>query len=169
MNVMEAILTRRSIRKYTGVLVSKDEIRQVIKAGAHAPSAMNLQPWNFFVVTEPALLQQLSDSHPYAKMMPQAGCCIVVCADKEKQSILGYAAEDCSAAIQNMLLAAKSMGLGTVWCGVYPMQARVDSVHELLQLPESIVPIGLVALGHPAEERQIEDRYDEKKVHWNQW
>ncbi len=169
MNVMDVILTRRSIRKYTGVVVSEDEIRQVIKAGVHAPSAMNLQPWSFVVVIDPTLLQQLADTHPYAKMVPQAGCCIVVCADKEKQPILGFAAEDCSAAIQNMLLAAKSMELGTVWCGVYPVPARVDTIHELLKLPETIVPIGLVVLGHSAEDRQIQDRYDESKVHWNKW
>ncbi len=169
MDTMQTILSRRSIRKYTGEVVSQEEIQTILRAAMHAPTAMNLQPWHFVVMKKPEVLQAMADSHPYAKMLPKAGCGVVVCADITKQPQVGYAVEDCSAAIQNMLLAAKSMGLGTVWCGLYPMEARVTAVVSVLNLPENIVPVGLVVIGHGAEERTIPDRYEEYRVHFDRW
>jgi len=169
MEVMDAILTRRSIRQYTGELATETEIRQILRAGSHAPSAHNRQPWHFVVLQEQEKLQQIAGMHPYAKMMPDAGTCIIVCGDKERQSETGFLAEDCSAAIENMLLAAHGMDLGTVWCGLHPISRLKDAIRVILSLPETIIPIGMIALGHGAEERSVGDRYDESKVHWGKW
>jgi nitroreductase len=169
MDAMEAILTRRSIRRYTGEPVTDDEIRQVIKAGAHAPSASNRQPCHYMVIRNPELIQRIAEFHPYAKMAPQAGSCIVVCGDAERQETVGFLVEDCSAAIENMLLAARSMGLGTVWCGLHPVEKLTDAMRSFLSLPDNIIPVGLVVIGHGAEERAVNDRYDEARVHWDKW
>lgn len=169
MDTMEAILTRRSIRQYTGEPVSEGEIRKIIRAGAHAPSANNRQPWHFVVIRDPELILRVAEVHPYAKMAPQAGSCIVVCGDSERQEEVGFLVEDCSAAIENMLLAARSMGLGSVWCGLHPIKKLTDAMRGFLSLPDNIIPVGLVVVGHGAEDRKVNDRYDEAKVHWDKW
>ena len=169
MDAMEAILTRRSVRQYTGEPVKDEEIRQVIKAASHAPSAHNRQPWHFVVVRDPELIHRVAEVHPYAKMAPQAGSCIVVCGDTTCQEDVGFLVEDCSAAIENMLIAARSMGLGTVWCGLHPIRKLTDAMRAFLSLPETIIPVGLVVIGHAVETRIAKDRYDEAKVHWDKW
>lgn len=169
MNVLEAIFSRRSIRKYTGELVAEDDIKTILKAGFCAPSAMNLQPRHFVVLRDSNILKSIAEIHPYAKMLTQSGCGILVCGDKTKQPEVGYIVEDCSASIQNMLLAAHGLGLGAVWCGVYPREERVKSIAQLLKLPENIVPVGLVVVGHKDETKEPNDRYDEAKVHFDKW
>jgi len=169
MDVMEAILTRRSIRKYTGEPVSEQDLNTVLRAGSYAPSAHNHQPWRFVVVRNPERLKVIAESHRYAKMLPEAGCGIVVCGDKTVQNKVGFLVEDCSAAIQNMLLAAHGLGLGTVWCGLYPVPRLTRVMAEILSLPAAIIPVGLVALGHKAEDRQVGERFDPSKVHYEGW
>ncbi len=169
MDIMEAIRTRRSIRKYTGEPVSDDALRDIIRAGCYAPSAHNRQPWQFVVCRDSATLDKIAEVHPYGKMVPQAGSCIVVCGDTSKQEVVDFLTEDCSAAIENMLLAARGMGLGTVWCGLHPIVRLKDAIRGFLSLPESIIPIGLVVVGHADESRTVSDRYDPGKVHWEQW
>jgi len=169
MDVLQAIFTRRSIRKFTGEPVSDEDMQTLLKAGFSAPSAHNYQPWHFVVVKNPSALEQIAAKHPYAKMLPQAGCCIIVCGDEEKQNMKGLLIEDCSAAIQNILLAAHGIGLGAVWCGLYPIPQLTKVVAETINLPEKIEPIGMVVVGHKVEERPSEDRYDQTKVHYDQW
>jgi nitroreductase len=169
MEVIEAILTRRSIRKYTGEPVSEEDVKTVLCAGSYAPSAHNLQPFRFIVVRDAEKLQLIAEKHRYAKMLPSAGCCIVVGGDKTVQKKVGFLVEDCSAAIQNMLLAAHGLGLGTVWCGLYPVPRLTKVVSTILQLPQEIVPVGLIALGHKAEDRQVGERFDPSKVHYESW
>lgn len=169
MNVVEAIFTRRSIRKYTGEPISKENMEILLKAGAAAPSAHNSQPWHFVVVKDPAKLKEIAEKHPYAKMLPQAGCCIIVCGDKEKQSRTGFLLEDCSAAIQNILLAAHGIGLGAVWCGLHPVPQLTQLASEVIQLPSTIEPVGMVVVGHKAEEKGPANRFDESKIHHDQW
>lgn len=169
MNVLEAIFTRRSIRKFTGEPIDETDLKTILKAGFSAPSAMNLQPWHFVVVRNDKVLKGITEVHPHAQMILQAGCGILVCGDKEKQSEIGYITEDCSAAIQNMLLAAHGLGLGAVWCGVYPREQRMKGFAQLLKLPEAIIPIGLMVLGHKNENKEPVDRYDETKVHFDKW
>jgi len=169
MDVIEAILTRRSVRRYTGEPITDEQLRQVLRAGCYAPSAHNGQPWQFVVLRSPETLGALASVHPYAKMAPQAGTAVVVCGDSSRQKTEGFLVEDCSAAIENMLLAARSLGLGSVWCGIHPVTKLVNTVRTLLALPQGILPIGLVVLGHSAEDRAVEERFDEAKVHWEKW
>lgn len=169
MTVMEAILTRRSIRRYTGVPVSEDLLNQVLRAGCYAPSAHNGQPWHFVVLRRPEALEVLASVHPFAKMAPAAGTAIAVCGDLRRQKTEGFLVEDCSAAIENMLLAAHSLGLGAVWCGIHPVPKLVRAVRDLLALPPAVLPVGLVVLGHPAESRSVDERFDPDKVHHEAW
>lgn len=169
MDILDAIFTRRSIRKFTGEQVSEEALKTILKAGFSAPSAHNHRPQHFVVVREKSLLESIAGFHPYAKMLPGAGCGIIVCGDSEKQKATGFLVEDCSASIQNMLLAAHGLGLGAVWCGLYPITELTESVAKLLKLPSSIIPVGLIALGHKDQEREAPDRYEDSKVHFEQW
>jgi nitroreductase len=169
MDVLEAIFTRRSIRKYTGQPVSEADLHTILRAGCYAPSANNHQPWHFVVVRDCNTLQAFAEEHPFAKMMPQAGCCIVVCGDDQKQTRLGFLIEDCSAALQNILLAAHGLGLGAVWCGLYPDEPRMAAISRLLGLPAHLHPVGMLALGHKAEDPQTGERFDPAKVHFEKW
>ena len=121
------------------------------------------------IIRECTTLEAIAAKHPYAKMLPQAGCCIVVCGDKERQGTTGFLIEDCSAAIQNMLLAAHASGLGAVWCGLYPVPQLTRLVAGLLLLPSSIIPVGMVALGHKLEDRTTGERFDPSRVHHESW
>ncbi|NLM11419.1 MAG: nitroreductase family protein [Clostridiaceae bacterium] len=169
MNVIDAILTRRSIRRFTGQVISDEQLELLLKAGFQAPSAHNLQPWHFIIVKEKENLEKISSSHPYAKMLPQAGCGIIVCGDVKKEPNEGFLAEDCAAAIQNILLAAHGTGLGAVWCGLYPNTDRTTVISSILKLPENIIPVGLIAVGYPNEEKTAQDRYDSTRIHYETW
>lgn len=169
MDVLQAIYTRRSIRKFTGEPISEEHMEKLLKAGFCAPSAHNLQPSHFIVIKNPATLEYIANMHPYAKMLPQAGCCIVVCGDEKVQKTRGLLIEDCSAALQNILLAAHGLGLGAVWCGLHPDPELTKIIAVSNKLPENIEPIGMVVVGHKAEDRAPADRYDKARVHFEQW
>jgi nitroreductase len=169
MDILEAIYTRRSIRKYTGEPVSEQELETVLRAGFHAPSAHNLKPVDFIVIKDKNKFERIANFHPYAKMLPQAEVCIIVCGDQKKQEMTGFLIEDCSAAIQNILLAAHGIGLGAVWCGLYPVVELTTPMKEVCSIPEDFIPVGMIVLGHKGEEKKVFDRYDATKVHYDQW
>ncbi|CCQ92806.1 putative NADH dehydrogenase/NAD(P)H nitroreductase [[Clostridium] ultunense Esp] len=169
MNVLEAIMTRRSIRKFTGEPISEEDLKTILKAGFQAPSAHNFQPREYVVVRDQEKIQKITEFHKYAKMLPKAGCGIIVCGDREKQPEIGFLVEDCSASIQNMLLAAHGLGLGAVWCGLYSVEKLTKAMAEVLELPEHIIPIGMVVVGVKDEEKDSVDRYDESKIHYDRW
>lgn len=169
MDVMEAIMTRRSIRKYTGEAISEENLEKVLKAGFQAPSAHNFEPREYVVVRDKEVIEKIVEFHKYTKMLPKAGCGIIVCGDKEKQKETGFLVEDCSAAIQNMLLAAHGLGLGAVWCGIYSVEKLTKGMTDLLELPDHIIPVGMVVLGEKDEEKKAADRYEESKIHINKW
>jgi len=169
MDILEAIFTRRSIRRFTGEPVGEDHLKLLMKAGFSAPSAHNFQPRNFVVVRDKNILEAIAEAHPYAKMLPQAGCGIIVCGDKKKQGSTSFILEDCSASIENMLLAAHGIGLGAVWCALYPVKQVIKTVTKFLNLPSNIIPVGMVVVGHKNEEKAPADRYDESKIHYEQW
>lgn len=169
MDVISAILTRRSIRKFSGVIIKEEELKTILEAGFSGPSAHNLRPMNFIVINEEAQLKAIGDFHPYAKMLPQAGCGIVVCGDIKRQKLEGFLVEDCSSAIENMLLAAHGLELGAVWCGIFPVKELTDGFTKLLNLPENIIPVGMVVVGNKKEDVAPLNRYDEVKVHYNNW
>lgn len=166
---MEAILNRRSIRKYTEEKVSIEDIKTLLKSGMQAPSAGNSQPWDFIVVDDKNLLEEVTKIHKYSHMLPKASHGIVVCAVPNREIHKGYWVQDCSAVIENILIKATDMGLGTVWLGVYPEEDRVSGMRQIFNVPEDIVPFAIIAVGYPAEEKKFQDRYDESKIHINKY
>jgi nitroreductase len=168
MEAMEAILTRRSIRKYTTRPVAEQLIKHLLEAAMCAPSARNQQSWQFLVIRERAKLDRLHEVHPN---VPSAGAplAILVCGDLSVEASPGFWVQDCSAAVENLLLAAHASGLGAVWSGVYPREERVAAVRALFELPEHIMPLAVLAIGYPAEEKGRQERYDSKKVHFDRW
>jgi len=164
--LIQTIFARRSIRKYTHEPVSEADVKTLLEAAMAAPSASNLKPWHFIVVTERQTLDNLAEAHPHGKMLFQAPLCIGVCGDPAASR---YWAQDCSAATENLLLAATALGLGAVWLGVYPREERVAAVRQVLGIPETIVPLNLISIGHPAEEKEPRTQYDEARVHREGW
>ncbi len=169
MNVLDAIHTRRSIRKYLAKSVPEELIQKLLAAAMQAPSACNQQPWQFIVIDDRDLLTTIPNFMPYAAMAAHAPCAILVCGDLDSEQSEGYWAVDCSAATQNLLLAAHALDLGACWCGVYPRQVRMNALRELLGLPQTVLPHSLVVLGYPAEQAPPEDRYRSQRVHHNRW
>ena len=151
MDAIKAILTRRSIRKYNDKAVSPELVKQLLESGMHAPTARNIQPWHFIVVDEREMLDKLSVAHPYAKMLREATLAILVCGDKNLQEADGYIVQDCSAATQNIMLAAHALGLGSVWLGMYPREERMREVGRLLEIPGHIIPVSLISIGYPSD------------------
>lgn len=161
------ILARRSVRAYTPEPVSDEHIEVLLKAAMAAPSANNRRPWHFVIITQRATLNALAEGLPYAKMLFQAPLCIAVAGDPSLSET--YWVQDCSAATENLLLAATGLGLGSVWLGIYPRQERVKLVREVLQIPEPVTPLCLVAVGHPAERPPARTQYDPARVHRERW
>jgi len=170
MEVLQAITTRRSIRKYTDEPVSDEALRTLLNAALCAPTARNLRPWHFLVLRDAEQRSKILSFHPYASMVAQKeAVVIVVCGDLNRQPSKEYCAEDCSAAVQNILLAAHGMGLGAVWMGMYPNEDRVSGAHEAFGIPQDMLPAAMVCIGHPAERRDVPDRYEEERIHWGEW
>lgn len=169
MNVLDAIFTRRSIRSFTGEIISDQDLATILKAGFQAPSAHNRQPREYIVIKDEEILNKIPTFHPYTKMLPKAKCGIVVCGNKEKQSKEGFLALDSAASMQNMLLAAHGLGLGAVWCGLYPVPELMEPMSELLGLPEEIIPISMVVVGVKDKDSKSIDRYNEKNIHYDKW
>ncbi|MBA7668233.1 5,6-dimethylbenzimidazole synthase [subsurface metagenome] len=168
MDVMEAIFTRRSIRKYTKQPVSDEVLKELLETAMCAPSAGNRQPWHFIVINDRKVIDEIPKYHQYAQMLEEAAVAIVVCCDVTlERSGLGF--EDCSAATQNILLAAHAKGLGAVWLGISLAGPVAAATKKLLNLPENINPVSIISIGYPAEEKPRQDRYQAARVHYNQW
>jgi len=169
MDILEAILTRRSIRQYQDLPVPEDLIEKLLRAAMSAPSARNGQPWQFVVITDRQILRQVPIINPYATMAEYAPLAILICADTRLDQAPWYWPVDCAAAAENMLLAVHGLGLGAVWTGVWPRQQRMDGFHHLLNLPKPVLAHSLIVLGYPAEHVSSEDRYHPDRVHRNGW
>ena len=166
---MQNILTRRSIRKFKSNHVTDEMIDQILKAAMAAPSAANKQTWEFIIVKDRKVLDSIPDVHPYSKMSQEAPVAILVCGNTQRSDERGFWVQDCAAASQNILLAANSLGLGSVWCGVYPVEDLVKSFREKFELPDHIYPVSFIPIGFPAEEKRPSNRYDENKIHHEKW
>lgn len=169
METLEAIHTRRSIRKYTSQPVSEKIINELLAAAMMAPSAGNQQPWHFVVIRVRQTLDAIAKFHPHGKMLKDAPVAILVCGDPSLEAYRGRWVLDCSAATQNILLAAHAKGLGAVWVGIYPEASRIDGMRGLLTLPEHIIPLSLIPLGYPAEHVPQPDRFNASRIHYDQW
>jgi len=169
MDAIEAIMTRRSIRSYTREPVSEAHVETLLRAAMAAPSAGNQQPWHFVVIRDPVVLARIPAINPHAAMAAEAPVAILICADENLEKFKGYWMLDCSAAMQNLLLAARSLGLGAVWTGIYPVLERVEGFRKLFDLPGGVTPLGLAPIGHPAEDKPPVDRYAPERVHRDAW
>ncbi len=170
MDVNTAIFTRRSIRKFISGEISDEMLNTILKAGFHAPTAANKRPVHFIVVKNRELLKILSEAKQEAQMIREAAIAIVVCGDKNKQPYHDFLHEDCSASIENMLLCIHGLGLGAVWCGVPEILSDCFQIYiNNLHLPENIIPVGTIAVGHIGEGKSYIDRFDKEQVHYNCW
>lgn len=169
MDVLEAILNRRSIRRYTDRPISDEIIQTLLKAAMYAPSAVNKQPWHYIVFRDRKIMEKINTFHQNAAMLMQANAAILVCWDEELQHDTGYGPVDCSAATQNILLAAYGLGLGSVWVGLYPRAERMNSIHDLFALPQHIRPFSIISLGYPAEDKKMPVRFDPDRIHFEKW
>jgi len=167
--MMEEILKRRSIRRYTEKEVSEEVVTELLKAAMSAPSAHNQQPWEFVVIDDRKTLDTIPSFHPYSSMLASAPLAILVCANSSSLAAEDFWPQDCAAATENILLAATSLGIGSVWLGVYPKAELMKGLKDLLSLPGYITPFALVSLGYPAVEKGPSDRYDPVRVHRNKW
>lgn len=167
MNLEELMLKRRSIRKYLPNKVEEDKIDKLLQYAMSAPSAVNRQPWEFYVVTNEEMLDKICKAGPFSKHYSPLK--IVVCGNTSKALPLGlkeYWVQDCSAAIENILLGVTDMGLGACWEGVYPQKGFTKKLSELLNLPNTHIPLAVLSIGYPNEELAPRTQYNEKKIHY---
>lgn len=169
---LENIMTRTSVRQYQpGRTIPKDTVELLLRAAMAAPTAVNRQPWQFVVIDTRESLDSLAEVLPYAKMLNHASLAIVPCGDLSKafEDEPMYWVQDLSAATENLLLAAHSLGLGAVWTGVYPTTERVGAVSQRLGLPSNIVPLAVVPIGYPEGEQHPKDKWNPEVIHYNHW
>jgi nitroreductase len=165
------IFGRRSIRVFKPGTVGETIITQLLQAAMAAPSAVAKDPWRFVVSQQRDLLAALASVLANGSMLHTASLCITVCADMEAahDRQLSYALQDCSAATENLLLAAPAFGLGACWLGVHPREDKIRRVREILGLPASVMPVASIAIGHPGEEKPPRTRFTPALVHWEHW
>lgn len=169
MDALEAIMSRRSIRKYTGEPVAEEQIEVILRAAMAAPSAGNQQPWRFIVLKDRAVLNAAAETTPYGSMLREAAFGLVIAADTRDLKHDAMWQQDCSAATQNALVAIHALGLGAVWLGFWPKMERVTPLKVALDMPEGVEPMAVLAVGHPAESKPPAERYDADKVRVDRW
>lgn len=169
LDAIDAILTRRSIRKYRIEPLPDLVIYELLRTAMAAPSAGNEQPWHFVVIGDRDLLDSITQIHPHSQMLREAPVAVLVCGDPGLEKHKGFWVQDCSAATENILIAARAKELGAVWLGVYPRDDRVKGLRRLLDIPGGIMPFALIALGYPAEEMHRVDRYSVDRIHLDRW
>ena len=167
MELKNALLMRRSVRKFTDEAVSGEHIDALLHAAMSGPSACNRCPWEFCVITNKETISSLREASRFSKM--NAPLAIVVCGNLSRSlpvQLSEYWIQDCSAAIENILLRATDLGLGAVWCGAHPQEKVVNKLKDVLSLPQKHIPLGIIHIGYPAEAPEPRDQYDEKRVHF---
>jgi nitroreductase len=169
MDLMDALITRRSVRRFDQKPVPEDLIEMILRAAMQAPSAANAQPWHFVVITERLILEKVTEFHPAAESLHQATVAILVCGDSELEKRPDRWIMDCSAATQNILLAAHASGLGSVWLGIHPDPIRIDGMRRLVHLPRHVHPLSLVAVGYPVQQPTAVDRFHPQSIHKETW
>lgn len=170
--MIDCIMTRASVRSYTDTQVPDSIIEKILRAGMAAPTAANQQPWQFVVVTEQYLKDSITSAFEYTKMVENCSFAVVVCGDMDnlfKGDIPegGFWVEDCSAASENMLLAAHALGVGGVWCGIYPIKEREETLRHILNLPTTLTPLNVMAFGYPSQPVSPKDKWKPEKIHYN--
>ena len=167
--MLDTIYDRRSIRKYQEKPVEEKLLNEILKAGMYAPSAVNKQPWHFVVITDKEVMRDIKNLHPYASSLQTAPVAIMVCGDTNLEFAQNFYLTDCAAVTENILLAAKWLGLDTCWMGIYPWEKTMKDFSDYFKLPENIKPYSLIAVGYDTETKSRPDRFDESKIHINKW
>ncbi len=163
---MSLLLERKSIRNFTDKPIEKELIDKMLKAAMQAPSAHNQQPWEFIVVDDRALLDELSSASTGAWMLKNVNVAIVPLIIPTEASP-HFAVQDMAAATQNILLEATNLGIGSVWIGVYPLEERVNHIEKVLNIKDGLHPFSMIALGYPKYDKETKLRYSESRVHYN--
>ena len=165
------MFSRRSVRSYKPLDVEENLVRDLLEAAMAAPSAVAKDPWEFVVVRDRGMLARIAEGLPNGKMLADAPIGVVVCGDirRAHDGWLSYLLQDCSAAIENLLLAANTLGLGACWLGVHPREERVAHIRSLLSVPDEVIPVAAIAIGWPAESHEPRTRYREAAVHHESW
>lgn len=168
---IKLILGRRSIRVYRPGYVPDEDIKLLLEAAMAAPSAVAKDPWRFIVVRDRVKLKQIAEALPNGRMIADAAVGIVVCGDLEAahDRQLSYLLQDCSAAIENLLLAAHALGLGACWLGVHPRESRIRFIREVFSVPEHVIPVAVISIGYPGEEKPPRTRYNPLYVYLDRW
>jgi nitroreductase len=169
MDAIECLITRRSVRDFSEKEVADKEIMEILKCAMFAPSAGNQRPWHFVVIKDTETMNKITEFHPHSQMLKTAKAAIAVVADTTIEKHQGYWVQDCSAAVQNILLSAHALGLGSVWLGIYPREERMKGLSALLNLPEKTIPFAVVAIGYPAKNIDQPDRFDRNRIHFEKW
>jgi len=170
MDALQAIYTRRSIRKYKTDKVPQGLVNDILKAGFCAPSAGGALTREFVVIDDPKVLGKIPEFSPYAYMAKDAPLAILVCGDLKGEKYKGFWVQDCAAAVENMLVAANAVGLGAVWTAAYIWEDRIAGYRKLLGIPEEVVPLALIVMGYPDQEAASKGEcFSEAKVHHNKW
>ncbi len=172
--MIDCIMTRASVRSYTGEQINDSIVNKILRAGMAAPTAANQQPWYFVVINEQSLKDSITAAFEYTKMVENCSFAVVVCGDMDnlfKGDIPdgGFWVEDCSAASENMLLAAHALGVGGVWCGIYPLKDREQRLRSILNLPSNLTPLNVMAFGYPSQQVAPKDKWDPAKIHYNSY
>lgn len=167
---MSVISTRKSVRKFDpSKTVDDATIEKLLKAAMCAPSALDKRPWEFIVVRDQAKLDALAEASPYCRVNCGAKLAFIVCGRGASANAFPWWAMDCSAATQNILLAAHANGLGAVWTAVFPDETKVAAIRKILSLPDDVTPLNIVPVGYPAEDPPVKDKWDKTKVHYDKW
>lgn len=167
MEFKEVLLKRRSVRKFTEESVSEEMIEKLLHAAMSGPSACNKKPWDFYVVTNEEKLEELKSASKFSKFSSKLA--IIVCGNLSRalpMQMASYWIQDCSAATENILLCVTDLGLGAVWCGIHPQKRAEERVRNILNISEKEVPLNIIFIGHPAEEPEARDQYEERCVHY---
>ena len=169
MEILNGILTRRSIRKYTNELIPREKMEELIRCGMYAPSARNCQPWHFVLLNDREIFLKIEEFQPHTKMLKHAQWGIVVCGDDQLAHTPDYWSVDCAAATENILLAAHGMGYGAVWLGIYPRPERISAMKDLLGLPPHIHAFSVISVGYPDRQLSPTERFQPERIHFNKW
>ena len=168
---LNCIFSRRSIRKYLDKAVPEEMLNDLLETAMAAPSAVAKDPWHFIVVQNRETLNKIADVLPSAKMLYQATAAFIVCGDINKANIQAesYLLQDLSAAVENILIAANILKLGTCWLGIHPRKDRLSGIRQLFNLSDNIIPMCGIAIGWPAEKPEARTRYRNERVHIEKW
>ena len=169
--LLHFIFNRRSVRKYENREIPADKFNDLFEAAMAAPSAVAKDPWHFLLIRNRKTLDSMVKILPNGQMLRQAPAAVIVCGDisKTHANEVSYMLQDLSAAVENLLLAATALGLGSCWLGMHPRLDRMDGIRHLFSLPENIIPMCGIALGWPAEKPAPRTRFNPERVHLENW